>query len=84
MTKEEIDAVSRQIVNDFMAENDVKLGENRIVYLVAVGTSPGDVQIATNVTLGSLDALLSLIHQSVSTFLLEREYGIPDRMPTAS
>lgn len=83
MTKEEIDAVSRKLVNDFMAANDETLGANRVVYLIAVGTSPGDVQIATNVTLGSLDSLLGLIRQSVGTFLLEREHGIPDGMPTA-
>lgn len=83
MTKEEVDAIAGKIVNDFMTEHDERLGAEGVVYLVAVGQGPGDFQIATNVTLGSLDALLSLVRTSVGTYLMEKEFGPDPDMPRA-
>lgn len=83
MTQAEVAALAGKIVNDFMAAHDGRLGAEGVVYLVAVGKAPGDFQIATNVTLGSLDALLSLVQQAVGAFLVEREFGTDPDIPRA-
>lgn len=84
MTDEEAGKLAVDLVNQFMAINDQRLGADGIVYLVAVGKGPGDFQIATNVTSGSLDTLLSLVRDAVGAYLRERESGIPEDMPRAN
>lgn len=84
MTDEEADKLAVDLVNQFMAINDHRLGANRVVYLVAVGKWPGAFQIATNVTAGGLDTLLNLVRDAVGAYLRERESGIPEDMPRAN